>query len=519
MDADAIARNSAGPGVSIDALRSVLETTLGRPVALVETHISWILLDGEHAWKVKKPVTLGFLDFARLEMRRACCEAEVRLNRRLAPEIYLDVVAIHGTPQAPRLEGDGPPIDHAVRMRQFPAGALFSERLAAGALDVDTVERFARRLARFHREAPAADAAVPWGDAERVRADTALALDGIAAAAPSSASWVAGMRERFEAQALRLRPVLEERKREGWIREGHGDLHLANVVVLDAQVTAFDCIEFDPGLRWIDVQNDAAFLAMDLLAHDRPDLAYRFLDVWLGELGDYGGARVLRYYLAYRALVRELVASIRRGQAGDDDGGPRYGALASRLVDARDARLLVTCGVSGSGKSHVSQRLLGAAGAIRLRSDLERKRLHGVGALERTRSGLDAGLYAADASQRTYARLLELARVTLEAGWPTIVDATFLRASDRSRFRALAERCGVPFTILHCDAAEPVLRARIASRRLRGADPSDADESVLARQLATREALSAEERRFALEVDTADAVDAAGLAREWLARR
>src|SRR5690606_39151229 len=136
------------------------------------------------------------------------------------------------------------------------------------------------------RTLPAADASTPWGDAARVRADTARTLDDVAAAAPSSSSWVAEMRERFEAQALRLRPVFDERKRDGWIREGHGDLHLSNVVVLDTQVTAFDCIEFDPGLRWIDVQNDAAFLAMDLLAYERSDLAYRFVDAWLGELGD-----------------------------------------------------------------------------------------------------------------------------------------------------------------------------------------------------------------------------------------
>lgn len=515
MDVESAPAGPVEGGVRIDALRAHLETALGRRVALVETHISWVLLDGEHAWKIKKPVTLGFVDFARLDARRACCEEELRLNRRLAPELYLDVVPIRGRAQAPRFHGEGAPIEYAVRMRQFAPGALFSERLAAGTLDADAVERFAVRLAAFQSAAPAAGDDVPWGSAQRVRADTALALDGIAAARPSSA-WVDAMRERFEAEASRLAPVFERRRRQGWVREGHGDLHLANVVVLDSQVTAFDCIEFDPGLRWIDVQNDAAFLAMDLLAHDRADLAFRFLDAWLGALGDYEGLPVLRYYLAYRAVVRELVASIRGGPRGDSSAGPRYAGLASTLLESRRPRLLITHGVSGSGKSHAARRLLERSGAIRLRSDLERKRLHGMGGLARSHSGLDEGLYAADVSARTYARLLELAEIPLQAGWPTIVDATFLRAADRGRFRALAARLDVPFSILACEADEAVLRARVEARLARGTDPSEADVRVLERQLGGRDPLRADERASAIVVDTSrGSLDVAAIARAW----
>ncbi len=508
-------------GVSIEALRALLRATTRREVVLVETHISWVLLDGEHAWKIKKPLTLGFLDFARLETRRACCEDELRLNRRLAPEIYLDLVVIGGEREAPRLDGEGAAIEYAVRMRQFAAGALFSERLAAGTLDADTVERFGVRLAAFHRAAASLDAtpggtAAAWGSAERVRADTALALDGIAAAAPSASAWVAAVRAQLDAQADALRPVFDERRRGGWIREGHGDLHLANVVVLDSQVTAFDCIEFDPGLRWIDVQNDAGFLAMDLLAHDRADLAHRFLDAWLGELGDYEGLAVLRYYLAYRAVVRELVASIRGAQRSDEGHGSRYAHLASRLLEAGEPRLLITCGVSGSGKSCAARELLGRAGAIRIRSDLERKRLHGLDALARSRSGLDEGMYATDASARTYARLLALAAASLDAGWPTIVDATFLRAADRERFRALAAQRRVPFSILECVAEETVLRERVQARLARGADPSEADLRVLEGQLAQREALDEGERAAAIVVDTTrGGLDVDAIASNW----
>ncbi len=526
MTAESTRPGAAEGGVRIDALRAHLEATLGRRVTLVETHISWVLLDGEHAWKIKKPVTLGFLDFARLDTRRECCEDELRLNRRLAPELYLDVAAIRGSPQSPRFDGEGAPLEYAVRMRQyvykrqrqFASGALFSERLAAGTLDADAVERFALRLAAFQLAAPSAGGSVDWGSAERVRADTALALDGIAAAASSSSPWVAMMRERFEAKASRLARVFEARKRQGWIREGHGDLHLANVVVLESQVTAFDCIEFDPGLRWIDVQNDAAFLAMDLLAHDRADLAFRFLDAWLGALGDYEGLSVLRYYLAYRAVVRELVASIRGGQRAEGSSGPRYAGLASQLLESRQPRLLITHGVSGSGKSYAACRLLERSGAIRIRSDLERKRLHGVDALARSHSELDAGLYAADASARTYDRLHDLAETSLQAGWPTIVDATFLRAADRERFRSLAARLDAPFAILACDAAESVLRQRIEARLARGADPSEADVRVLERQLAGREPLGRDEKPSAIVVDTSrEPLDVAAIARAWRA--
>jgi len=523
-------------GVSIDALRALLQASTGREVALVETHISWVLLDGEHAWKLKKPLTLGFLDFARLDTRRACCEAELRLNRRLAPEIYLDVVGVRGERDAPRLDGDGPAIEYAVKMRQFAAGALFSERLAQGTLDADTVERFGVRLAAFHRDAQRSDASrcdaaqagaahfpasrrrgqPRWGSAERVRADTALALDGIVAAAPASSAQVAALRSRFEAQADALRPVFDERERQGWIREGHGDLHLANVVVLDSQVTAFDCIEFDPGLRWIDVQSDAGFLAMDLLAHDRADLAHRFLDAWLGELGDYEGLAVLRYYLAYRAVVRELVASIRGAQRADAPSDSPYARLASRLLGAHEPRLLITCGVSGSGKSFAARELLARAGAIRIRSDLERKRLHGLDARARSHSGLGQGLYTADASQRTYARLLALAAISLDAGWPTIVDATFLRARDRARFRALAQQRGVPFAVLECVADEAVLRERVERRLAHGADPSEADPGVLERQLAQREAFDEVERATAIVVDTTrGGLDVDAIAAAW----
>ena len=504
---------AADPGRLADALRRVLEVGAGRRVQRVETHISWVLLDGEFAWKIKKPVRLGFLDFGELATRRRYCDEELRLNRRLAPTLYLEVVAIRGSPDAPRLDGPGDAIEYAVKMRQFPPGALLSERLAAGRLDAAQLDRLAARLVAFHDAAPAAGVDSVYGSAARIEADTAQVLDGLAHRTGSPV--LAVLRAQLEAQARALRPSFERRKASGRVREGHGDLHLANAVVLGEEVTAFDCIEFDPGLRWIDVCSDIGFLAMDLLAHGRRDLAFGFLDAWLAASGDHEGLPALRYYLVYRALVRALVACIRVEQGGAA-GGPDYLALAERLERERDPRLLVTHGLSGSGKSHLSRQLLACAGAIRVRSDVERKRLFGLQGLDDASSRPGEGIYAPDATQRTYERLLALAAHSLDAGYPTIVDATFLRERERDAFREAARARGVPFAILHCHAEAGVLRERVAARRAGRGDASDADLAVLERQLSGREPLRDDERRVAIEVDTARPLDVDAIAARWL---
>lgn len=527
----------------VQALRRLLQRPGEPPVSAIETHISWVLLDGHFAWKIKKPVRLGFLDFADLATRKRYCDEELRLNRRLAPQLYLEVVPVFGSIDAPRLGGvgesaageapaaqaiNGPAIEYAVKMRQFEPGALLSERLAAGRLDAAQLGRLAVRLVRFHEQAAVASSGTPYGSAERIAADTAQVLDGLArfVAAPA----LAALRARLDARIRGLRPLIERRKAAGRVREGHGDLHLANAVVLGDEVTAFDCIEFEPGLRWIDVSSDAGFLAMDLLAHERSDLAFAFLDHWLAACGDYDGLPALRYYLVYRALVRALVARIRAAQQGAPVGlasdtaggfasGPDYLGLALRLEGEHDPRLLITHGLSGSGKSRLSQRLLERAAAIRLRSDVERKRLFGLDALHDASTRPGAGLYAADATQRTYERLRAQVMHALDAGYPTIVDATFLRARERDAFRQAARARGVPFTILHCRADPALLRERVAARHAARSDASDADLAVLEAQLRGCEPLRDDERAIAIEVDTGGLFDLDALAAHWLAVR
>jgi len=483
----------------------------GREVALHETHLSWVLTAGRLAIKLKKPVHLPFADFSTIEARRTACGEELRLNRRLAPSLYRRLVSVRGTAGAPRFVGPGESIDTLLCMRRFSEGALLSNRIAAGTLDARTVDRLARRIARFH---DAAEPAPGAGDAvDEAISPLARVLDQLGRYEPpewndQAACWLRGSRGR-------LGPAFRARRAQGAVRDCHGDLHLANTVDLGAEVTAFDCIEFDPALRRIDVMNDIAFATMDLEARGRPDLAHRFLDAYLEARGDYDGLAVLRFYETGRACVRRLVQRLSPGHDGE---APDYLGFAGRRMSAAPGRprLAILCGVSGSGKSIVASALVGATGAVRVRSDVERKRLHGLGSLARTAAS--DTLYGADATAATYVRLAECARSGLSAGYDVVVDAACLRRAQRAGFASLAAELQVPFTILACEAPAPELARRVSARAAAGADPSDADVSVLDHQLRTREGLTDAERAWAITIDTAAPVDIARLTAEWRSR-
>ena len=502
----------------VTALRERLRSDTGQAVALIETHISWVLLTDRLAYKLKKPVRLSFVDFGTLAARKHFCEEELRLNRRLAPSIYLEVVPVCGTQEAPHLGGEGA-IDFAVCMRRFPEEALLRNLLLAGRLRTDHLVRFAQRLAAFHGQAQPAPLFSEFGAPEQVLRPMTDALATLQAEYGSDRlqavrTWVAE-------RSAGLRTAWTGRQREGAVRECHGDLHLANVVLMGAELTAFDCLEFDPALRWIDVMSDAAFLTMDLKAHGRSDLAHRFLDAYLQHSGDYAGVQVLRVYEVYRALVRAMVACLRARTVGASAQpvDPDYLACAEALA-ARNAapapRLMITHGLSGAGKSTIAAELLAVAGAIRIRSDVERKRLFGLAPLQRSTEQM-VDIYTPEATRRTFERLAACARTALQAGYPVIVDAAFLRRADRLAFRALAVELRVPFSILHCHATEAQLRQRVAARRTSGTDASEADLTVLERQLATHEALDGEERMMTLEVSTEEPPDVASVVARWLA--
>ena len=499
----------------VDALRATLRQETGEPVEQVETHISWVLLTRTHAFKLKKPVRLPFVDFGSIEARKHFCDEELRLNRRFAPGLYLDVVPVCGTLASPRIGGEGIPIDHLVRMRRFPPSSLLSDLLAADRLQPAQLDGLAQRLAALHAGAAHATVLSGFGSPEQV---VGAATQVLAALQPQVGEGRLAMLDawmRDQGQALRMAWIA--RQQGGAVRECHGDLHAANIVLVDGALTPFDCIEFDPALRWIDVFSDVAFLSMDLKAHGRSDLAFRFLDAWLQHSGDYAGLQVWRFYEVYRALVRAMATGLApHGPQGTPP--PDYLACATRLAapTPAGARLMITHGFSGAGKSSIASQLLCAAGAVRVRSDVERKRLYGLDPLARSaEQGL--AIYGEQATLRTFDRLWACAREALLAGYPVIVDAAFLRHAERRRFAALATELRVPFAILDCRADKDTLRRRVAARSVAGTDASEAGVAVLERQFALHEPLQADEQRSAIEVATHGPIDIAWIEATWRA--
>lgn len=445
----------------------------------IDTHISTVWLFGDHAYKLKKAVKLPFLDFSTLALRRHFLEQELRLNQRTAPDLYLDLLPVTGSASAPRLGGAGEPIEWVLRMRRFPAGALLSELAASGRLQASHIDALAAHVADFHRRLPAlAPAEVPDKD---VVAWTCESLDE-AESHPGRPPEVD--RARVRSLRERLLALLEAqagwragRLQGGFLRECHGDLHLGNLVLWQDGVVAFDAIEFEPALRCIDLVNDVAFAFMDLLAWGQAELAWRFVNRYVERSGDFDGLTGLRAFAAYRALVRAKVALL----SGQPQGFLRYWPLAESLAaDPPPPRLLLVMGLSGAGKSTLAAMLAEQSGAIRLRSDVERKRLHGLAATDRPAPGQD--LYGAEATRATYARLLELAEGLLVAGHSVVIDAALLRHAERVALLQLARRRQRPCLLVECRADLALMERRLLERAAAGTDASDAGVEVLRRQ-------------------------------------
>jgi aminoglycoside phosphotransferase family enzyme/predicted kinase len=468
-------------------------------VRVVETHISLVFLTGEFAYKIKKPEKLPFLDFSTLARRRHFCREELRLNRRLAPSFYLGVVPIGGTPSAPRI-GRNPAIEYAVKMRQFAPDALLDAQLDQGAVTAQALTDFATRLAGFHRGLRPVKRRATDTDAR----DSALHnIAELRAYAASRRGHEIDALEAWTEHELRaLAGVFTRRAASGAHRECHGDLHLQNVILHEGAIEAFDALEFERELREIDVLSEVAFLAMDLVAHGRADLAYRFINRYLEVGGDYDGVHVLRFYLVYRALVRAKVCAIKQAQKNRSARSRDYLATARQFTQRRTPLLLITHGLSGSGKTFLTDELLGRLPALRVRSDLERKRLHGLEALARSGSGIDQGLYSSAEGARTYAALAQAANTMLRHGFDAIVDATFLSRRNRLEFRQVAAANAARFAILECHASPRELRRRVARRARGGADASEAGIEVLEGQLRTAEPLDTAERRSTIRVNT-----------------
>ncbi|WP_297844171.1 bifunctional aminoglycoside phosphotransferase/ATP-binding protein [Pseudomonas sp.] len=480
---------------------------------VIETHISWVLLTGPYAYKFKKPVNFGFLDFTTLSSRQHFCGEELRLNQRLTNDLYLEVLPITGSPDAPMLGGEGEVIEYALKMRQFPQSQLLSTLQANGELTTAHIDAMATQIAEFHLSAPHVPSEHAQGTPESVMAPVLQNFEQIRALISDKADLqqLEALQAWAQSSFERLKGLLSQRKAEGFIRECHGDIHLGNATLIDGNVVIFDCIEFNEPFRFTDVYADIGFLAMDLEDRGLKSLSRRLISQYLELTGDYQGLELLNFYKAYRALVRAKVALF--SLSADADAVQRattlrqyrnYANLAESYSAIPSRFLVITHGVSAVGKSHVAMRLVEALGAIRLRSDVERKRLFANNSEIGT-------LYGADASTATYARLHQLADSVLRAGFPVVIDATYLKREQRDAAAKAAEATGTPFLILDCDAPHAVIAGWLAQRQAQNNDPSDATMEIIEAQQANREPLAADEILRSKRVETNNSSDLDGL--------
>jgi aminoglycoside phosphotransferase family enzyme/predicted kinase len=461
-------------------------------VAVRQTHISVAFLAGSYVYKVKKPVNLGFLDFATLPKRQHFCQEEVRLNRRLAPHVYLGVVPVVRTGNGLRFEGEGEVVEWAVKMQRLPDEATLHERLQRGEVGAELVESLAHRIASFHREAQADERIAAFGRFEAVRR---IILDIFPQGESQIGTTVSEavfrrVRTLTEGALAQLRPLIDTRAARGLTRDCHGDLHLDHVYYFPdnqppADLVIIDCIEFNERFRFTDPVADMAFPAMDLAFHGRRDLARAFADAYFRAASDEEGRALLPLYTAYRATVRGMVEGLELSEkeVPETERTAAWGrARAHWLLALTELEepggkpcLLLVAGLPGTGKSKLARGLAERARFSVVRSDVVRKELAGIAEHVRTPPRLREAVYTPEWNERTYAECLRKAEQFLFEGQRVLVDATFREERQRQAFLNAAVGWGALAGILLCQAKPETVRRRLG---LREEDASDADWSV-----------------------------------------
>jgi len=458
---------------------------------LIETHISWVFLGERDVFKVKRPVDFGFLDFRTLEARQQACEAELRLNRRLAQDVYIGVVPITVAEDGRHeIGGSGPVVDWAVHMRRLSEESRADQRLLHGALELEDIDLLARRIADFHREARCDEATSAHGTPEVIRRNvrenfeqTKGSLDEYLSTSEARSI------ESWQLDVLADEARFETRRRAGRVRDGHGDLRLEHVYFENDSISIIDCIEFNERFRFGDVCADVAFLSMDLAWHDRVDLAERLLSTYARESSDYGLYRVVDFYESYRAFVRGKISSF---VAADAEASPvvrqraraqarRYFmlSLAFERPPLVPPRLVAVGGLIASGKSRTASAIGELLSAPVVSSDRLRKHLFGRGAEESLESKAWSGPYSHQSTAKVYDALWQAAESVLSSGRPVVLDASFRTAAMRERALAMSTRLGVPFTFVECAAPRETMLARLAKRESLSGHESDARPGLL----------------------------------------
>jgi uncharacterized protein len=470
-------------------------------IQYLQTHISHVFLAGDYAYKIKKELDLGFLNYSTLSKRKYYCEQEFQLNHRLAPQLYLDVKAIINTPQGFQLDESTVEnaVEYCVQMRRFDQELLFSHLLEQGELTLAHVEQLGKLIADFHRDIQPSSRSL-----DQIRNtvnDTYYASQKYLGSLldPVLFERVRTFSEHvFTTQA----EYFLERLVHKCIKQCHGDMHLNNIVLFDQKITIFDCIEFNENLSCIDVMAEIAFPVMDLEANGRSDLANRLLNTYLEQSGDWEGVAWLPLYLCYRAFVRgwvhaqssENAALTTQEQKQAEDRAQNYFQWAQRYASLQPGQLYMTHGPSGSGKTTRARQICLEKQAIHLRSDAVRKHLAGIPVEQHQPAASGEGIYSREMSDRTYTKMLSLAEVCLRAGFSVVLDACYPHYNQRQQVIALSSRLGVPVSIIECEASREVLEQRL---RARTGDISDASVELLESQLQGFEPLREDEQKYA----------------------
>jgi hypothetical protein len=473
------------------------------PIRLMQTHVSYVTLTGDYAYKVKKAVDFGFLNYSTLEKRKHFCEEELRLNQRSAAPIYLEALPIAQQDNTFILGSDDQVVEYAVKMRQFPQSALLSHMFERGELTEDLLRQLAEAIAQFHLSAQTDDYIRAFGTVENVRQSIDENYDqtrGFIGGPQTQQQFDETKAYTDEFFATR-QDLFQQRIDQDKIRACHGDLHLNNICYWQDQLLLFDCIEFNEPFRFVDVMFDIAYIIMDLTVAGRDDLAAIFLSHYVEQTGDWEGLQILPLYVSRQSYVRAKVTSFLLGDpsVSEEDKqaaaakAAKYYTLAWSYVQQRHGRLLVMSGLSGSGKSTVARELSRQMGAIYMRSDAVRKHLAGVPVYERG----DNSLYTSEMSQKTYGRLIDLGTLLASQGYVVILDAKFDTQANRERAIAAAKSHDLVPTIVHCEAPIDILKERVQTR---SGDIADATLEVLEKQ--QLEPFTAEASQYVTTIDT-----------------